>query len=133
MRWDTVIPAAVVAPIMADTEVQSVLGSQPAFYMVGERDFKVQSMRWTLVSNVEDENYEESLVQIDFWVRSIDDAVTLSAALRRLLHHEIEVTVGGIKLWSKYIESRPVRTARAGIVEGSLDFRLTALRARYVA
>lgn len=133
MRWDTVIPAAVVAPIMADEDVQSVLGNPPAFYMIGEREFGVQSMRWGLVSNVEGELYEESLVQLDFWVRSVAEAVTLMGALRRVLHHETEVEIGGLKLWSMFVEQRPIRTARDGIVEGSLDARLTYLRGRYAA
>jgi hypothetical protein len=133
VRWDTVIPAAVVTPIMADATVQTVLGNPPAFYMIGEREWSVRSMRWGLASNTEEELYEEALVQLDFWVRSVAEAVTLAGALRRLLHHEIEITAGGLKLWSKYVESRPVRTARDGIVEGSLDFRLTYLRGRYAA
>jgi hypothetical protein len=133
MRWDSVIPACVVAPVVADTEALVVLGNPPTFFMAGEREFSVPSLRWTLIANTEGENYEDALVQLDFWVRSVAQAVALSRALRRLLHHEAEVTIGGLKLWSKYVESRPVRTARDGIVEGSLDFRLTYLRERFIA
>lgn len=130
MRWDEVIPACVVEPVLADADVVSALGTDPVFFMAGEREFSVPSMRWTLIANPEGENFEEALLQLDFWVRSVAQAVTLVRALRLLLHHEIEVTIGGIKLWSKYVDSRPVRTVRDGIVEGSLDFRLTYIRAR---
>lgn len=133
MRWDTVIPTCIVAPVMADAGVKSVLGATPTVFMAGEREFSVPSMRWTLLANPESELWEDALVQLDFWVRTVAKAVTLAGALRLLLHQEIEVTVGGLKLWSKYVDSRPVRTARDGIVEGSLDFRLTYLRGRYVA
>ena len=133
MRWDEVVPACVVAPVSADSDVISALGDSAVFFMAGEREYTVPSMRWTLISNVEDELYEHSMVQIDFWVRSVPKAVTLLRALRRLLHHEAEVTLGGLKVWSKYVGSRPVRTVRDGTVEGSIDVRLSYLRGRYVA
>jgi hypothetical protein len=120
-----------VAPVAADSDVLAVLGNPPAFYMAGEREFKVNSMRWTLIANTEGENYEESLVQIDFWVRSLANVRTLERALRRLLHHETEVTIGGLELWSKYIDSRPLTGATDGTLARALDFRLTYLRERY--
>ena len=126
------IPTCLVAPIAADADVQSVLGNPAAFYMSGEREFKVNSGRWTLIANTEGENYEESLVQIDFWVRTLTDSRTLERALRRLLHHETEITIGGLDLWSKYIDSRPLGGAKDGTIARSLDFRLTYLRERYV-
>jgi len=132
MRWDTVLPA-VVAAISADSEVQSVLGNSPAFFMAGEREFKVNSMRWTLIANPESELWEEALVQFDFWVRSMSDVVTLAGALRRLLHQETETTIGGLKLWTKYVDSRPLMGAKDGTIAHSLDFRFTYLRGRFAA
>lgn len=133
MRWDTVIPAALMVPVEADSDVRAVLGNPPAFFMAGEREFKVNSMRWTLIANTEGENWEESLIQVDFWVRRLADVLTLEAALRRLLHHEIELTVGGVTLWSKYVDSRPLGGATDGTIARALDFRLTYLRGRHVA
>jgi hypothetical protein len=133
MRWDTVIPTCLVAPVGADSDVRAVLGDPPTFFMAGERDFKVKSMRWMLIANPESENWEEALVQIDFWVRTLDDVRTLERALRRLLHHEVEITVGGITLWSKYVDSRPLGGATDGTLARSLDFRLTYLRGRLAA
>lgn len=133
MRWDDVVPVALVAPVMADSVVQSVLGNPPAFFMEGEREFKVNSMRWQRIANPEGENYEEALIQIDWWVRTLSDSRTLAGALRRLLHHETEITVGGIRLWSKYVDSRALTGARDGTVAESMDVRLTFLRSRYVA
>jgi hypothetical protein len=133
MRWDTVIPLAVVAPVMADADVQSVLGATPAFFMAGEREFRVSSMRWTLIADTEAENFERTLVQIDLWVHSLTELRTLSRALRLILHREIEYTIGGIKLWSEYTGTRPLLGAVDGTLAHSLDFRLTYLRARHVA
>lgn len=133
MRWDTVIPAVVVAPAVADATVQGVLGAGPGFFMAGERTFAVPSMRWTLIGNVEGELWEEALVQIDIWVRSMADLITLEGALRRLLHHETDVEIGGVKLWSKYVDSRPLNGAKDGTLARSLDFRLTYLRGRYAS
>lgn len=133
MRWPTLIGTCLVAPVMEDTEVQSVLGEPVEFFMAGERNFKVPSMRWTLIANTEGENWEQSLVQIDFWVRSLADATTLEGALRRLLHHETQVTIGGLKLWSQYVDSRPLGGAKDGTIARALDFRQTYLRERHNA
>lgn len=127
------LPLTLVAPIETDSDVKSVIGNPARFYMAGERKFEVESMRWQLIANTEGENYEESLIQLDFWVRSMDDVVTLEGALRRLLHHETEVTIGGIRLWSKYVDSRPLGGAKDGTIARTLDFRQTYLRARHVA
>lgn len=117
---------------MADADVQSVLGNPPAFFMEGEREFKVPSMRWQRIANPESENWEEVLVQFDWWVRSLEDSITLARALRRLLHREIPFTVDGVHLWSKYVDSRPLTGARDGTIAESMDFRLTYPRERYV-
>ena len=131
MRWHTVLPLSVVAHVRDDSDVQGVIGDD--FYMIGERAFKCPSLRWNLIANVEGENFEESLLTFDFWVRTVADAATLEAALRRLLHHEAVVTIGGVKLWSKYVDSRPLGGAKDGTIARSIDFRQTYLRGRLVA
>jgi hypothetical protein len=134
MRWHEVVPVALVARVEADSEVQSVLGIDPLVFMAGEREFQVPSLRWTPISTgLEDELFERTLVQLDFWVRSVAQAVTLSSALRRLLHHDVPITVGTLGLWSMLVEPRAVRGMRDGIWEGSLDFRFQYLRRRYTA
>lgn len=130
MRWDTVIPAALVAPIAADSEALSVLGPEPLVFQEGEREFAVPSVRWTLVADTEGELFEESLVQIDYWARSAAQAVTLSKAIRRLLHRDLPFTVGGVELWSMLSGSSGPRGGRDGVWEGRLDFTLTYLRER---
>lgn len=127
------IPVALVAPVAADPDVQAVLGNPPAWFMEGERQFQVNSMRWQRIANPEGENWEEALIQIDWWVRRLEDSLAIARALRRLLHHDTPITVGGERLWSQYVDSRPLNGARDGTIAESMDFRLTFGRSRYVA
>ena len=132
MRWDTIV-AAWLAHIVADSEVRAVLGEPPAVWMAGEREYTVPSLAWHLIADTEAENYETTMVQLDFWVTSSQDLTKLEKALRRLLHHDTPVTLGGVELWSELDGSRPMDGPTQGILGRSLDFRLTYLRGRYVA
>lgn len=130
MRWDTVVDAwlGLVTP---DTDVRSVLGQSPEFYMVGERERAVPSLEYSLIANTESEIWEISDVQLDYFTRSIEDLVKLEKALRGLLHHDLSITVSGIELWSELTGGRPLQGPSDGVLSRSLDFRLTYLRSKY--
>lgn len=131
--WDAVLPLWLDLAL-ADSEVASVLGdSPPAVYLVGERDRQVPAMEYTLVvAGLETEVYESSLVQLDLWTATIEQLVTLEKALRRLLHHDTTITLGGIKILTQLTGGRPLAGAdRDGALNHSLDFRLQYLRGKY--
>lgn len=134
MRWDDVVPE-LVAAIAADTTVQGVLGgADPDFSLDGERDFVVGSLQYRILPGGEAEVYEEARLEFDYWLRSLADLVTLEGALRSLLHHETEVTIGSVKLYSKLADDgHEVEGAAEGTWMGSIAFELEYLRGRHMA
>ncbi len=133
MRWDAVV-AAWLVPIAADSVVRGVLGTERGFYMAGEREFEVDSLEYQLIvpAVLDREVFWRTLVQLDFWVRTMADLVTLEKALVRLLHSDLAVTIGGIEMWTELVgDGRPLEGAADNTFTRSLDFRLTYLRNRY--
>ena len=133
MRWDTVVPAWVEV-IAADTDVRDVLGTGRAFYMAGEREFEVDSLEYQLIvpAVLYREVFWRTLIQLDFWVRTMADLVKLEKALLRLLHFDLAVTIGGIAMWSQHVgDGRALEGAADNTFTRSLDFQLTYLRNRY--
>lgn len=130
MRWDVIIPAWL-APVKADSGVQSVLGSPPELWMVGERAYKVPSMEWQLLTDPEGENYEVPLLQLDMFVRGLDKYVTLERAVRLLCHHDTPITRDGHELWSERTGGGPLQGPDDGVIRRRHDFRLTYLRGKY--
>lgn len=131
MRWDVVVEAwlGLIAP---DSDVTEVLGADPEFFMAGEREFAAPGLEWSLIANTEGELWEISDVQLDFMVRKIDQLVKLEKALRRLLHHDLPITVDGIFMWSQMRGGgRPLQGPADGLLGRSIDCRLTYLRSRY--
>ncbi len=133
MRWDAIVPAWLEV-IAADSVVRGVLGTEKAFYMAGERDFEVGSLEYQLIvpAVLDREVYWRSLVQLDFWVRTMTELVTLEKALIRLLHSDLAVTIGGIAMWTQHVgDGRALEGAADNTFTRSLDFQLTYLRNRY--
>ncbi len=135
MRWDAAV-AAWLAPVVADSVVQGILGVDAEFNMVGEGDFVVPSLQYTLVSPGVPhlEVYWRSLVQLDMWTKTLADVVTLEKALVRLLHLEVPASIGSIPMWSRKLgESKPLPGAVDGVWSRSIDFHLIYLRDRWSA
>ena len=133
MRWDAAV-AAWLEVVAADSVVQGLLGTDPEFNLAGEHDYAVPSLEYTLVSPAVPfrEVFWRTLVQLDFWMKTLADLVSLEGALVRLLHHEVPVTIGAIPMWSQMIVGgTPLDGAKDGIFGRSMDFHLIYLRDRY--
>lgn len=133
MRSDVVVPAWLV-PIAADSVVQGILGIAPEFNMAGDRDHKIPSLEYTLVSPAVlfQEVYWRTLIQLDMWTYDLAELFSLEKALVRLLHFDTPVTIGSIPMWS---EMQPGGAALAGAADGvfgrSIDFHITYLRDKW--
>lgn len=135
MRWDVVVPAWLV-PIAADSVVQRVLGTDPAFSMAGERRFEIASMEYQLVTRglLETEVSWRTVVQLDYWVRTMQDLIDLEKALIRLAHSDVAVTIGGHRMWTELVgDGGPLLGADQGSFTGSLDFRLRYIRGQFTS
>lgn len=133
MRWHEIVPEWL-ALLAADADVQAVLGTNPpAIYMQGERDWKVPSLEWQIVTSPETELWESPLVQLDMWTKSLSTMTTLAAAVRRVLHHDLTIATENYRLWSMLVGGGQLQGPRDGNLGHRLDFRLEYLRRRYAA
>ncbi len=135
MTWDDAITDWL-ALIAADTVVQGLLGTDPEFNMAGERTFVVPSLEYTLVSAAVPhlEVFWRTLVQLDYWTKTMADLVTLEKALVRLLHYDTPLTIGTTVMWSQMqAGGTPLQGATDGHFGRSMDFHLIYLRNRYSA
>ena len=135
MTWDDAVKDWL-GVVAADSVVQGLLGTAPEFDLAGEHDYVVPSLEYTLVSPAVPfrEVFWRTLVQLDFWMSSLADLVSLERALVRLLHHDVPVTLGTTKMWSQMIVGgTPLEGAADGVLGRSMDFHLIYLRERYTA
>ncbi len=133
MTWDAAV-ADWLALVAADSVVKTVLGTAPEFNLAGEHDFKIPSLEYTLISPAVPfrEVFWRTLVQLDFWTKTLPQLVTLEKALVRLLHYDTPLTIGTTPMWSQMIVGgTPLEGARDGTFGRSMDFHLIYLRDRY--
>ena len=133
MTWDDAV-ADWLSVVAADSVVQDLLGTAPEFNLAGERDYVVPSLEYTLISPAVPfrEVFWRTLVQLDFWMSSLADLTSLEAALVRLLHHDVPVTLGTTKMWSQMIVGgTPLEGAKDGVFGRSMDFHLIYLQEKY--
>ena len=134
MRWDVAV-AAWLVPVAADSDVTDLLGLDPEFSKAGERDFKVPSLEYSLIVKATkfQEVYWRTLIQLDYWTKTLAELISLEKALIRLLDFDVPTTFGAVPMWSEMVpgEGGPLEGTRDGVNSGSLDFHLIYLRARY--
>lgn len=121
MRWPAVV-AALVTAAEADAAVLAALGGEPHLYPSDDtRAGRVPSVGWTLVSDTEAENTERLLVQWDVFARSLEEAIAIERALRRVVSAEGISTVGDVRMWMQFGGGRRHPTPERGTVHRSFD------------
>lgn len=131
-RWATVLQAWL-GEAESDSVVQGLLGDGYQIAMAGERKFAVPSSDYSILSaGIPGELWEPLLIQLDWWMSSMDALLTLEHAYRRLYHHDLPVTFGGVQMWSMLTGDERLPAVKDGIWSRALTFRLTSLRGRYV-
>jgi hypothetical protein len=129
MRWPDLV-AEIIEVLGQDATLSAIFGQ--AVTDEEERAFKVPSMVLSLVSNIELENYEPSLIQFSIWTRSKTQQVNAETALRQLFNRRTPYALGGIKVWSKYEGRARLEGPQDGTLGVAVDYSFAPLAARYV-
>ena len=129
MRWPDVVLA-----IIAEVEADAVLSAlfPDGVHRAEDRNFVVPSLVWSLISDVEDENFNPLRIQFDVFTRTDTEQAAAEAALRRLLHRDTPTVIGGVPMWSQYASRTNLGGLRDGIRGSASDFIFTPIRTRYV-
>jgi len=130
MRWPELL-AAIFAQIQSSALLTGVFGS--SITDAEERDFKVPTLRINVITNIETENYEPSIIQFDVWTRNKSDQIIAETELRRLFHRDTPYTFQDVGVFSIYQSRTRLEGPQDGVLGVALDFRFEPLRSRYTA
>jgi hypothetical protein len=128
MKWPDLV-AAIFEELDSSAVLAAVFGA--AITDLEERAFSVPSIRVNLVSNIETENYEPSVVQFSVFTRRKQDQIIAEAELRRLFHRSTPYVLQGVGTWSQYEGRTRLAGPQDGIQGVAVDFRFEPLRTRY--
>jgi len=128
MKWPDLI-AAIYQELQGSVILSALFGS--AITDEEERNFVVPGLRFGIISNVETENYEPTLVQFSIFVRRKQDQIIAESELRRLFHRDTPYTIEGVGTWSRYEGRTRLEGPQDGILGVAVDFRFEPLRTRY--
>lgn len=130
MRWPDVV-TALLDTLEADAALSAIIGT--AIYRSDDhRDFRVPSMEYTIISDVEEERFNPIRIQWDVFVRTDAHLIVCETRLRALMHHDLPTEIGGVKMWSQYAARQETQGLGDGIRGSSTDFVYTPIRSRYV-
>jgi len=128
MKWPNLI-AAIFEELQASPVLSAIFGS--AITDTEERFASTPAIRFEIVSNVETENYEPTVVQFDIWTRTKQDQIIAEAEVRRLFHRETPYIVQGVGTWSRYEGRNRLEGPQDGILGVAVDYHFEPLRSRY--
>jgi hypothetical protein len=97
----------------------------------GDAPIESRVMEWSAIGDTEGELYNPVLIQFDLFTESSALMVEAEVALRRLLHHDLPVELGGVGLWSQFQARREIPDTPKGILGVSQDYLFTPLRTKY--
>jgi hypothetical protein len=132
MMWQRVIPAWI-AVLKADTALATALGGNHIYPAQAGRVARIPSVEYTLpLTDVEADALNRITIQVDYWARGVSAAATIEARLRTVTHSDTPRTMGTLKLWSRYVDSRTHEyPAEPGVTHRSLDFLFEVVRLKY--
>jgi hypothetical protein len=127
--WDRVLIALGQAAA-DDPEIKRIYGD--AIKLAGTTSHAVPKLEFSLVSDVEREQWEPVVIQWDQWVATMDELRASERRLRELFNPELPVTVAGIEMDSEYVDSDMLASPdRDNYLGRAVRFRHEVLRELY--
>lgn len=131
MMWDRVAKAWV-ALLVGDAALLAALGGPHVYPASAARVIRIPSIDYQGFSDIELETFNPIQIQVDYFARGVGNAATIERRIRTLTHRDVRRTLGGLRLWTRYLDSRNHDyPTDAGVVHRSLDFLFEPLRAKY--
>jgi hypothetical protein len=130
MRWHTVV-GAVVAALKADAALVTALGGASRIDRIEATATRViPSVRYTVVSDVEEEVMNPIILQLDYWATNRTQAITIEERIRAVLNRYVRRTFGGIDMQTSFDGARDSNDPDVGVVHRQLDFRFVPVKRR---
>lgn len=125
MKWHVVV-AAMKSALEDDATLIEILGGAAVEPEESGVKRKIPSVRYTVISDVEEEVMNPVLVQIDIRARDREQGVEMEGAVRRRLTQQ--KLVDGCR--TEFVIGRDGDDPQPGVVHRSLDFRFLPVRSR---
>lgn len=121
------------AAAMTPDELQEALAQSHIYPAQAARKVGVPSVEYTLpIIDRETELFNPITIQVDYWVRGVNRAAVIENRLRTLTHRDTSRVIGGMRMWTRYLDSRSHEyRAAEGVTHQSLDFLFEPLRSKY--
>jgi hypothetical protein len=127
VKWVDVMEA-VLAHLTADAGLTAALAGGAIRRHGTFIEPAVPSLAWITYGNVLDENTEVVPTQWDIFAQEIDQAIAIERRLRALLHRDTPQVIGGIPMWTQFVDARDHADPEPGRIHRSLDFRFEPAR-----
>lgn len=130
MMWDRVIEALRTV-ILADAVLAPIYGDRVRMAAASDTPFepKVPILEYSLIGDVEREQWAPTIIQFDQWAPDDETAVASERRLRRLFNPELPTSYDGLFMWAQYVDGTILATPdRNGFVGRAVRFRFTPLR-----
>lgn len=113
---------AVADLLRADAGLVAALGGAHVYRQASQREARIPSVELLIVSDTPRENTGRVLVQVDTWSTSPDASGVIEGRIFALLHSDLPQTLGGLKMFTTYQDSRDHEDPEPGVVHWSMDF-----------
>lgn len=133
MMWDRIITDCWLPLIEGDAALIRIMGTGK-FITPGSasKPVTIPSIQYQMFSDIEEENFNPVQIQVDYWIKGIKAARAAERRLRLLTARDTSRVLGGIRMWTKYLDSRSHDyPADPGVVHRSIDFEFSALKERF--
>lgn len=133
MMWDRVIEACR-AVILADAALVAIYADRVRMATPSGTPFvpEVPILEYSVIGDVERDQWAPTIIQFDQWAPDIDQAVASERRLRRIFNPELPQEFAGLFMWAQYVDGTILATPdRNGFSGRAVRFRFTPLRERH--
>jgi hypothetical protein len=129
MRWPEVLEA-IATEAAGDSVLELIYGD--AIRQAGSAEYAIPSLEHTLIADSEVEQWAPHTVQWDQFCATQAALIESERALMRLFNHDVPVEIGGLMMWSLFLEGAELSAPdRDGVHARAVRFRFTPIRERY--
>lgn len=127
MVWSNVMEE-VIRKLSTDGSLTSLLGGPYIYKNRTRATIQVPAITYAVVYEGVTENNGVTVVQFDVWAKSVQDLADIQLRVYQLLHSDLPVQLGGIKMWSQFENAFEFQEEDQGLYHKGAVYRFTSAR-----
>lgn len=126
--WDRAIEQLLIL-LRNDAQLKAMLGGIAHIYRNRSRPrIQIPEITYTVISNTLEENYAPCMVQWDVFASDMDLVSQIEQRLFQLMHSDLPVQVGTIRMWSQFQSGYDFANEDETIAHRAVEYRYTPAR-----